>query len=49
MNVGDVVMFDAGPFIGDIVTVKAINGERVIITDAYGDDAETYAWNLIPA
>lgn len=43
---GDKVIFASGSYLGEIGTVKEVNGERVTVTDAYGDDTAVNEWNL---
>lgn len=48
---GQKIMFETGPLLGEFATVKSVNGTAVIVTDAYGDDMETWEWRiaLVPA
>jgi transcription antitermination factor NusG len=43
---GQTVMFDTGRYLGELATVKSIDGESVTVTDNYGDDVKTTVWHL---
>lgn len=45
---GQKVIFETGPMLGEFATVKSVDGEDVIVTDACGDDMATYTWRIAP-